>query len=89
MKSITLTTPPTVVHWVSRTRESFWYRRSTWPARAAGPSSAVGFSRHWPFRPSPSSAAKTASESNRGRQSQSIEPARLTKAADCMSPISA
>jgi hypothetical protein len=31
----------------------------------------------------------TASEANRGRQSQSIEPSLLTRAADCMSPMSA
>ena len=45
--------------------------------------------RQYPFRPVPSSAAKHAAESNRGRHSQSTEPSRLTIAADCMSPISA
>ena len=37
----------------------------------------------------PSSAAKHAPESNRGKQHQSIDPSRLTSAAVCRSPISA
>ena len=37
----------------------------------------------------PSSAAKQAPESNRGQHSQSIEPARETRAAVSQSPISA
>jgi hypothetical protein len=37
----------------------------------------------------PSSAAKQAGESKRGRQSQSIEPFAPTSAAVCVSPISA
>jgi hypothetical protein len=38
---------------------------------------------------SPISALKTASESKRGRQSQSIDPSRPTSAAEPRSPISA
>ncbi len=45
--------------------------------------------RQAPWRWLPSSAAKQAGESKRGRQSQSTEPSRPTRAADCMSPISA
>jgi hypothetical protein len=37
----------------------------------------------------PSSAAKQAGASNRGRQSQSMEPSRPTRAAVRQSPISA
>ena len=47
----------------------------------------TGSSFHRPWRGSPSSAAKQAPESNRGRQSQSIEPSRPTRAAVCRSPI--
>ena len=42
-----------------------------------------------PLRASPSSAAKHAGESNRGRHSQSIEPSRPTSAAVCVSPMTA
>jgi hypothetical protein len=42
-----------------------------------------------PILASPSSPAKHASESNRGQQSQSIEPSRPTSAAVSQSPISA
>jgi hypothetical protein len=37
----------------------------------------------------PSSAAKQAGESKRGKQSQSIDPSRPTSAAEIMLPISA
>jgi hypothetical protein len=40
-----------------------------------------------PFSGPPSRAAKQAPESNRGRQSQSIDPSRLTSAAVRQSPI--
>ena len=40
-------------------------------------------------RGSPSSAAKQAPESNRGQQSQSIDPSRDTSAAVSQSPMSA
>jgi hypothetical protein len=42
-----------------------------------------------PFSRSPSSAAKQAGESKRGRQSQSIDPSRPTSAEEIMLPISA
>jgi len=42
-----------------------------------------------PWRSLPSSAAKQAPESKRGRQSQSIEPLRETSAAVWRSPIRA
>jgi hypothetical protein len=42
-----------------------------------------------PWSDVPSSAAKHASESNRGQQSQSIDPSRPTSAAVSQSPISA
>jgi hypothetical protein len=41
------------------------------------------------LRSSPSSAAKHAPESKRGRQSQSIEPSRLTSAAVWVSAMTA
>ena len=44
---------------------------------------------HRPLLRSPSSAAKTAPESNRGTHSQSIEPSLPTSAAVCVSPIRA
>jgi hypothetical protein len=43
----------------------------------------------WPWSSVPSSLVKQAGESNRGRQSQSIEPSLPTSAAVCMSPMSA
>ena len=43
----------------------------------------------WPFMSSPSNAAKHASESKAGTQSQSIEPSRQTSAAVLVSPMSA
>jgi hypothetical protein len=45
--------------------------------------------RQRPFAASPRSAAKKAGESNRGAQSQSIEPSLPTSAAVPRSPISA
>jgi len=42
---------------------------------------------HRPFFGSPTRAANTASESKRGRQSQSIDPPRLTSAAVWVLPI--
>ena len=50
--------------------------------------SPAGWIVQWPFSASPSSAAKSAPESKRGRHSQSTEPSRLTSAADCRSPMS-
>ena len=55
---------------------------------AAGASSDCrGAISHRPFSGVPSSAAKQAGESKRGRQSQSIEPSRPTKAAVTRLPI--
>jgi hypothetical protein len=44
---------------------------------------------HIPFSSSPTSAAKHAPESNRGKHSQSMQPSRLTSAAVRVSPMSA
>ena len=50
--------------------------------------SALGIAREdWPFRASPRIAAKQASESKAGQQSQSIDPSRPTRAAVSQSPI--
>ena len=89
MKSVTRTVPLIVRQVVSRISESPWYCRLTSPRRATGPSLTVGQIRQLPLRSSPSRAAKHASESNLGRHSQSTEPSRPTRAAVCMSPISA
>ncbi len=70
-------------------------RRSRGPAcrRGSGAdgsrASPAGASSQRPCSSSPSSAAKQAGESNRGRQSQSIDPSRPTSAAVCGSPMSA
>jgi hypothetical protein len=58
-------------------------------ARADERTSPAGAMRQVPFDASPSSAAKTASLSKRGRHSQSIDPSRPTSAAEPRSPISA
>ena len=89
MKSVTLTVPLIVSQIVSRISVPSSYLRLTSPRRGSGPSWAVGLIRHCPFFSSPSRAAKQASESNRGRHSQSTEPCRSMSAAVCMSPISA
>ena len=62
-------------------QRAFRYRLSVTPAGTCG---AIC---HRPFFGSPSSAAKQLSESNRGRQSQSIDPFRPTRAAVSQSPI--
>jgi hypothetical protein len=85
MKSVTRTVPAEVCQSVSRISESVWYRRVTWACAPPG----AGVIRQCPCCSVPSSAAKQAGESNRGRHSQSTEPSRLTSAADCMSPMSA
>ena len=48
-----------------------------------------GASRQWPFSSVPSSAAKTASESNRGKHSQSSDPSRPISPAESRSEMSA
>jgi hypothetical protein len=83
MQSATRTVPEAVANSVSSTRVPGRYRRRTRLTPLAG---AIC---QWPFRSSPSSAAKQASESNRGRHSQSMEPSRLISAAVCRSPTSA
>ena len=83
MQSASRTVPEAVLNSVSSTRVPGRYRRRTWLMRVAG---AIC---QWPLRSSPSSAAKQASESNRGRHSQSMEPSRLISAAVCRSPTSA
>ena len=83
MQSTTRTMPSAVSQNVSSTSVSPRYCRRLQVPPAAGASS------QWPFAPSPSSAAKQAGESNRGRHSQSIEPSRPTSAAVCRSPSSA
>jgi hypothetical protein len=89
MKSSTRTVPLMVFQVVWRMSESPRYCLLTSPRLGTGPSAAVGQIRHCPLWSSPSSEAKQASESNRGRQSQSTDPERPTRAAVCMSPISA
>jgi hypothetical protein len=66
---------------VSNTSVSSRYRRRTAVTLPAG---AIV---QWPFSSSPSSAAKMAPESNRGTQSQSMEPFRPTSADVCVSAM--
>ena len=74
MNSVTSHRPVGVRQVVRSTKLSPRYsRRSTVPS--------AGAISHRPFSASPSSAAKTASESSRGRQSQSMLPVRETSAA--------
>src|SRR4051794_26858113 len=82
MRSVTFTIPVSVWWVVSRTRLSSRYRRVV-VARPAGPIS------QRPCSGVPRSAAKQAGESNRGRQSQSTEPSRPTRAAVAVSPRAA
>ena len=56
----------------------------TWSAGGS-----AGAIRHRPCSGVPSSAAKQAPESKRGKQSQSMDPSRLTRAAVWQSPMSA
>ncbi len=58
-------------------------------ARPGPSSSSRGAIRQLPWSSLPSRAAKQASESKRGRHSQSTDPAALISAADCMSPTTA
>ena len=74
MKSTTRTTPPLVWNSVSRIRVPSRYRRCT---RASG---LVGAICQRPFWLVPSSAAKHAPESIRGRHNQSIDPSLPTRA---------
>jgi hypothetical protein len=83
IESTTRTAPFAVSKSVSSTSVPGRYRRS---ARTTSP---AGASLQRPCRSSPSSAAKQAAESKRGRHSQSIDPSRPTSAAVRVSPISA
>ena len=78
-------TPLAVRNSVSRTSVSSRYRRLT---SGASPVDFAGAMRQNPCDPSPSSFAKQAGESKRGRQRQSIEPSRPISAAVWVSPIS-
>src|SRR5437667_119928 len=80
MQSTTRTVPSSVSNSVSRTSVPGRYRRRT--ARTCP----AGATCHRPCLSSPSSAAKQAPESKRGRQSQSIEPSRPPGAAVWVSP---
>lgn len=88
MKSVTRTVPRGVSHSDSRISESPRYERR---AAVGGSASAAwaGPSRQNPCSSVPSSPAKMAWESKRGRHSQSTVPSRQTSAAVCMSPMSA
>ena len=81
MQSTTLTTPSAVSNSVSSTSVS--------PAVAAADLVVVGDRRDAPVAvlAVPSSWAKHASESKRGRHSQSIDPLRPTRAAVWVSPM--
>ncbi len=83
MQSTTVTAPPSVSNSVSSTRVPSRYRRRMERA----PSRGARLNR--PCSGPPSRAAKQAGESKRGRQSQSMEPRRETRAAVSPSPISA
>ena len=83
MQSMIRTAPSWVSNSVSKIRVPSRYLRRTPCAAAAGAIS------QRPCSGSPSKAAKHAPESNRGRQSQSMEPSRPTNAAVWQSPISA
>ena len=81
MKSSTLTAPVSDSHSVSSTSVCGRYRRL--PSQA----SMRGATIQRPCSGVPSSAAKQAPESKRGKQAQSIEPSRPTSAAVWRSPI--
>jgi hypothetical protein len=83
MQSTSRTTPSAHVISVSSTRVPGRYRRRTAVVRL------TGAMRQRPFSSVPSNAEKHAAESKRGRQSQSIEPAVLTRPAVCVSPMRA
>ena len=80
MKSVTRTAPSSVSKLGLEHQRALRY-----DARRLEP--AGGSISQRPWGSSPSSAAKQAPESKRGRQSQSIEPSRPTSAAVCRSPI--
>jgi hypothetical protein len=82
MKSISTASPSAVTKLVSRISVLGLYRRVVRGFPCAGAIS------HRPLLVSPRSAAKHASESNRGQHSQSIEPVLHTSAAVSQSPIS-
>jgi hypothetical protein len=81
MKSMSLTVPSSVSNSVSSTIVSPRYRRRVARIGLAGVIS------QRPCSSDPSKAAKIAPESNRGTQSQSIDPSRPTNAAVSVSPM--
>src|SRR5262245_45565517 len=81
MKSMMRTEPPSHAIVVSSTRVSPRYRRPV--VRHGGDGRSV----HFPWSSVPTSAARHASESNRGAQSQSTAPSSPTSAEVCKSPI--
>ncbi len=83
MQSTTRTRPSGVVNVVSSTGESPRYRRDAAVVPPAGPS------RQYPWSAVPRRAAKQATESKRGRHSQSIDPFRPTRAAGWVTPMTA
>jgi len=83
MKSVTRTVPAGVSHRESRTSVPGRY------ARLVQRPPLVGARRQNPLSSVPSSAARQAGESKRGRQSQSTEPSRPTMAAVSWSPTRA
>jgi hypothetical protein len=83
MKSTTVAAPVDVSTTVSRISV-----RSRYDRVIEAPGSTASIS-HRPCSDVPRSAAKHAEESKRGQQSQSIEPARDTRAAVSQSPINA
>src|SRR6516162_11001281 len=82
MQSINTTVPSGTENSVSKTRVPSRYRRVTfgWVA--------LGAMLQWPLSGDPNSAAKQAVESNRGKQSQSMDPLRPTRAAVALLPMS-
>jgi hypothetical protein len=83
MQSVTTTVPSSVENSVSSTRVAGRYRRFTCAFLQEG---AI---RQCPFSSAPSSAAKHEAESNRGKESQSIDPLFATRAAVEPFPINA
>jgi hypothetical protein len=83
MQSMRRTEPVLVVKVVSRTKVFGRYPRST----VASGSTGLSFQR--PLLRSPSSDAKQAPASKRGRHSQSMDPSRATRAAVWVSPMRA
>ena len=80
MQSVSSSTPSVVVNVVASTLVAGRY------VRRVSRTSATGATRKLP-PPSSSARANTDGESNRGKQSQSIDPSRPTSASEWQSPI--